>query len=1355
MKVRSESKKLILLGLLLTIFLFSSGALGPIFSILLERNVEVNDSRAIPVEPSRTAITDDGGKYQDTMELKNEASKELTVSAGTPTVMWTHVASGSSGYLSFGSPAISDINNDNKLEVLMGANDGPLVAFDALTGTVLWQTTVSIAGSHNPTLADINGDGVQEIFFKAVDAKIYAVSGTNGAILWSTATSGTWGDPSIGDVDGDGTYEIVTGANNVLHAINAEDGTIAWNHTLSSGTLILSIPSIGDINGDGTVEVAFGTRGTGADANTVFVLNGVDGSLTWSFHTSGIVDSTPVIADVDGDDKPEVIFGSVDNNVYVLNGEDGSISWTFTTNGDIPATPAVGDIDLDRKLEVIIGSTDTKVYALNGEDGSLAWSFSTSGWVHSSASLADINGDNRLDVLVGSNDDNLYALNGNNGSLIWSFNLGSDVTNSPSLADVDNDSRLEIFIASVYNNKIYALDVSNAGNLAYWQAKSGDDAFHRSNDLLSVDADEDFLSYRDELIIGTNPSKNDTDGDGYLDGFEVMSGSDPLNPSDHVNVVASLPIPVARSGIGWDPETQTAYLFGGIYGTGTNLSYLIGSPNIIKFSPQNNSAVILTDINLPVGMYGTAVVYHEQSFYLFGGVTGHYPQGGFTYYSHIFRFDPKTRQLVQLNVSLPYALEGILALSSGSDIYLFGGYGGSGNPSALRKIMKFNPLTETMEIMNATLPDDFFYMQGFYDGRYFYMLGGYDAYGDLGSTAVYRYDPLLDTLETLNLTFHPRGVSLVHVDGNAYIFGGTNQSLNTYLDTILEFSPQNLTLELLDVTLPIRLAFSSAFTNGTDAFLLGGHVASNPWTATDVILRWKLPSQTRDLTKSLLDHFDDPVTGYNSSLWDVYAYNAGSITKKNDTVLEIKAWSHSYRALISKQQFTPGSQVEARLSTDDSGIGRGIGIGWSDARPPTSNWGYYPWQTSDPYVGIEANNAIMLITAADSLNAVRLAVIKDNQYTYYSNDYPVDTSQFHVYRLVWNASWIGVYIDGILVDEVTNASLIPTASMPLVINNVEWIGGSGTWLWLDDVNVTNLTTTLAHSLISPVLTHPNGGEVLSGVVNVGWQSSVDSWGHAVSYDLYYSSDAGTTWTMFASGLTSTWYLWNTSQVPDGSSYLVRVVATDGQGLSMADVSDGTFSIRNTAHSLSSPVVMYPNGGEVLSGVVNVSWQSSVDSWGHAVRYDLYYSSDGGEIWMLLVSGLTSTWYSWNTSQAYDGSLYLVRVVATDGQGLYEEDVSDDTFSIQNSAQSTTSPTSSSSTTETETSVAASLSSSTTSSSFTGTTTDEKGSTNASSPIVTTTVVVSTPSLSLSLWLVGIVGVSLILLRRRSVSKNGG
>ncbi|MBC7081665.1 MAG: choice-of-anchor J domain-containing protein [Thermoplasmatales archaeon] len=89
--------------------------------------------------------------------------------------------------------------------------------------------------------------------------------------------------------------------------------------------------------------------------------------------------------------------------------------------------------------------------------------------------------------------------------------------------------------------------------------------------------------------------------------------------------------------------------------------------------------------------------------------------------------------------------------------------------------------------------------------------------------------------------------------------------------------------------------------------------------------------------------------------------------------------------------------------------------------------------------------------------------------------------------------------------------------------------------------------------------YPNGGEVLGGIITIRWTAS-DNIGIA-SIDLLYSNDAGLTWNVIASNIPNTGsYNWNTTGLPYGSNYMVKIIAKDSAGNKASDTSDGTFTI---------------------------------------------------------------------------------------------------------------------------------------------------------------------------------------------------
>ena len=272
--------------------------------------------------------------------------------------------------------------------------------------TLLWSYTTGYYVFSSPALGDIDNDGKLEVVVGSFDNKIYALNGEDGSLLWSYTTGhNVDSSPSLGDIDSDGKLEVIMGSwDNKIYALNGEDGTLLWNYQIESAVDTTS-PSLGDIDNDGKLEVVVGSYD-----GKIYTLNGENGSLLWSFQTGGSVYSSPAIADINNDGRFEVVAGSFDNKIYALNGEDGSLLWSYKTEGEVRSSPALGDIDNDGKLEVVVGSYDNKIYALNGEDGSLLWSYETGYDVDSSPALGDIDNDGKLEVVVGSLDHKIYAL---------------------------------------------------------------------------------------------------------------------------------------------------------------------------------------------------------------------------------------------------------------------------------------------------------------------------------------------------------------------------------------------------------------------------------------------------------------------------------------------------------------------------------------------------------------------------------------------------------------------------------------------------------------------------------------------------------------------------------------------------------------------------------------------------------------------------------------------------------------------------------------------------------------------------------------------------------------------------------
>ncbi len=270
-----------------------------------------------------------------------------------------------------GSPALLDLNGDGKLEVAVGSQDGRFYVLNA-DGTALWTATMVQDGSGilaAPAVGDVNADGKPELVVETEESDITCFAGADGKVLWSYSGLAIFPfgirTPVIADIEGDGRMEVLA-LGNTSHAccLNGNNGTVKWYRSFS-GTF-MSSPAVADAEGDGILDIFI------ADYNGMLCVNGSDGTVKWTrrfadskYSYGGMMDSSPALADIDGDGRLEVMFGSSDRMMHSVNAEDGSPRWAWPCPMLVRSSPALADIDTDGKAEVVFGCNDQKVYALD------------------------------------------------------------------------------------------------------------------------------------------------------------------------------------------------------------------------------------------------------------------------------------------------------------------------------------------------------------------------------------------------------------------------------------------------------------------------------------------------------------------------------------------------------------------------------------------------------------------------------------------------------------------------------------------------------------------------------------------------------------------------------------------------------------------------------------------------------------------------------------------------------------------------------------------------------------------------------------------------------------------------------
>ena len=282
------------------------------------------------------------------------------------------------------------------------------------------------------------------------------------------------GSPTVWDVDGDGTEEILfgnqRGTNNRMWCFDAH-GSMEWIYPPIDQDGLSKDPetkaSLVDVDGDGVQELCFLDLG-----GRLHVLDG-DGGLVWAWDTPGGsgMRGPPQAMDVDGDAFPEFFLADGSGYVYRVSHE-GELVWTSFQTGSNTGQPTIADIDQDGEFEVLWTSLDQHVYCASARDGFEEWRFDADSAVAwSPVVVADLDLDAEYEALVwteglGSSVICLSSI----GEEIWRWThprLGTDIRMCQAMGDVDGDGSLDLAVMTQDN--AFLVDLGVGGPLTRWE----------------------------------------------------------------------------------------------------------------------------------------------------------------------------------------------------------------------------------------------------------------------------------------------------------------------------------------------------------------------------------------------------------------------------------------------------------------------------------------------------------------------------------------------------------------------------------------------------------------------------------------------------------------------------------------------------------------------------------------------------------------------------------------------------------------------------------------------------------------------------------------------------------------------
>lgn len=293
---------------------------------------------------------------------------EETVDAFNPLTGAKEMEANLSDY-GYTQPIVADLTGNSTNEIIVVDVDGNIFVLRP-DGRTVWTKELDSYTNAQPAVADFDADGDTELAVGLVgNGNLYMLSGdgTQQWVLQAPFDSAiTW--MTTGQADSDDAIEVIVATDRgVVAAVDGKSGEVQWRQNLGS---YAAVHVMGDGDGDGTPEVYAVAKDGGLRS-----LNASDGTVEWETTLTSTdipMMPPPSMGDVDGDGAPEIVAVTNDGLVSVVDPGSGEVTATYEREGEVPiyVHPTLADTDGDGTEEIYVIYGDGRVVALSySEEG--------------------------------------------------------------------------------------------------------------------------------------------------------------------------------------------------------------------------------------------------------------------------------------------------------------------------------------------------------------------------------------------------------------------------------------------------------------------------------------------------------------------------------------------------------------------------------------------------------------------------------------------------------------------------------------------------------------------------------------------------------------------------------------------------------------------------------------------------------------------------------------------------------------------------------------------------------------------------------------------------------------------------
>jgi len=352
--------------------------------------------------------------------------------------------------------------------------------------------------------ADVNRNSIVDTIVVEMTRIRIHEEGDGYSYRWFEIPEGTGKlqEPAIADLNNNGYLELVTCNSNALFCLD-KDANLLWAYDFPNSNQP-PITCIADLDGDKILEILIST------SSRLICLNNL-GNLKWvKVYEYGLPHDIAVTNLDDNSTNLEVVQSHA-HKLFCYD-SNGNQLWTADDAYYSIGNLLVADVNNDNKNEIIAGSYQRNDIHLYDNNGGLLWFREGNLPNYGEMSLCDFDGDGTLEIIMAPDSNYIYCIS-HTGGLEWVHrkqSYSSEVL--PITYDVNEDGKIDFFYKA---GGFYIENVESSGSDSYWTYRGG---FSRTN---CIDSDGDYLEDNLEIYYETEKDNADCDDDGLKDGEEI------------------------------------------------------------------------------------------------------------------------------------------------------------------------------------------------------------------------------------------------------------------------------------------------------------------------------------------------------------------------------------------------------------------------------------------------------------------------------------------------------------------------------------------------------------------------------------------------------------------------------------------------------------------------------------------------------------------------------------------------------------------------------------------------------------------------------------------------------------------